>query len=339
MKPIALFVLSTENFIDPQKDTSYLFMLEAQKRGMNILVCDHKSIEFTYDRDIKKINIVIAREARSVKVLNQDSVKDSVFLNSSWAKDEGIKSIKSNEEFHIVENFQLSKAKVIFMRSDPPVNDAYLDACTYLESIKDEVLIVNNPSALINFNEKLCTLNFPSLIPKTFILNNICEEDLNKYIEIFPDGIVLKPLNLCGGEGVQKYDGTNFKSLELKDDKYIVQQFIKEVYEGDKRIIILNGKPLGAILRVAKEGSFICNFHSGGKPKPAEITKNDLHICEEIKDFLIENDIFFAGIDIIGGKLTEINITSPTCVQEINRANNVKLEKNVLDFILNKIND
>ena len=95
---------------------------------------------------------------------------------------------------------------------------------------------------------------------------------------------------------------------------------------------------MGAILRIAKEGSFICNFHSGGRPSPTEITKSDLYICNQIKDFLIDNHIYFAGIDIIAGKLTEINITSPTCVQEINRANNVKLEENVLDFILSKIN-
>ena len=338
MKPIALFILSTENSIDPDKDTSYLFMLEAQKRGMNILICDHRAIEFTYDRHVKKINVVVAKEARSVEVLSRELVKDTVFLNSKWAIDDGIVGCEDDENFYILKNFELSTASVIFMRSDPPVDDAYLDACTYLESIKDEVLIVNNPSALINFNEKLCTLNFPNLIPETFILDNISEDDLKKYIEIFPEGLVLKPLNLCGGEGVQKYDGINFNSLELKDTTYIIQRFIKEVYKGDKRVIILNGEPIGAILRIAKEGSFICNFHSGGKPMPVEITKEDLHICKEIQSFLIENDIFFAGIDIIGGKLTEINITSPTCVQEINRANNVKLEKNVLDFILNKIN-
>tara|TARA_B100001996_G_scaffold340008_1_gene293327 strand:+ start:799 stop:1818 length:1020 start_codon:yes stop_codon:yes gene_type:complete len=338
MKPIALFILSTENSIDPDKDTSYLFMLEAQKRGMNILICDHRAIEFTYDRHAKKINVVVAKEAKSVEVLSRESVKDTVFLNSKWAKDDGIIGSEDDQDFHILKNFELSTASVIFMRSDPPVDDAYLDACTYLESIKDKVLIVNNPSALINFNEKLCTLNFPNLIPETFVLDNISEDDLIKYIKIFPEGLVLKPLNLCGGEGVQRYDGTNFNSLELKDTTYIIQRFIKEVYQGDKRVIILNGEPIGAILRIAKDGSFICNFHSGGKPMPVEITKEDLDICREIKSFLIENDIFFAGIDIIGGKLTEINITSPTCVQEINRANNVKLEKNVLDFILNKIN-
>ena len=117
-----------------------------------------------------------------------------------------------------------------------------------------------------------------------------------------------------------------------------MQEFINKVYDGDKRIIILNGEPIGAILRKAKEGDFICNFHSGGTPHKTEINKEDLIICSEIKNFLIENNIYLAGIDIIGGFLTEINITSPTCLQEINRANETKLEKNVLDFIIQKIN-
>ena len=337
MNPIALFILSTENFIDPEKDTSYLLMLEAQRKGLNILVCDHRGIHFTYNRESKKINIVAAKEARAVEVIEKEFVKESVLINSSWAIESGL-NIKSESEYHILVDFNLANSSVIFMRSDPPVDDAYLDACSYLESIKNDVMIVNNPSALINFNEKLCTLNFPNLIPKTFILENPTKIELDKYAKKFSNGVVIKPLNLCGGEGVQRYDGERFNSVDLVEDTYIVQEFLKEVDKGDKRIIILNGEPLGAILRIAKEGSFICNFHSGGRPSPTEITKEDFYICNQIKDFLIDNHIYFAGIDIIGGKLTEINITSPTCVQEINRANNVKLEENVLDFILSKIN-
>ncbi|MBT3476286.1 hypothetical protein HN460_05070 [bacterium] len=337
MKPIALFILSTENFINPEKDTSYLFMLEAQRRGLNILVCDHKGIHFTYNRESKKINIVAAKEARAVQVLEKEFVKESVLVNSRWGIESSI-DVRSESEYYILDDFNLTSSSVIFMRSDPPIDDAYLDACTYLETIKDEVLIVNNPTALLNFNEKLCTLNFPNLIPETFILENPRMIDLDQYAKKFSNGIVIKPLNLCGGEGVQRYDSEKFNSVDLAEDTYIVQEFIKEVDKGDKRIIILNGEPLGAILRIAKEGSFICNFHSGGRPSPTEITKDDLYICNQIKDFLIDNDIYFAGIDIIGGKLTEINITSPTCVQEINRANNVKLEENVLDFILSKVN-
>ena len=337
MNPIALFILSTENFIDPEKDTSYLLMLEAQRKGLNILVCDHRGIHFTYNRESKKINIVAAKEARAVEVIEKEFVKESVLINSSWAIESGL-NINSESEYHILEDFSLASSSVIFMRSDPPVDDAYLDACSYLESIKNDVMIVNNPSALINFNEKLCTLNFPNLIPKTFILENPTKIELDKYAKKFSNGVVIKPLNLCGGEGVQRYDGERFNSVDLVEDTYIVQEFLKEVDKGDKRIIILNGEPLGAILRIAKEGSFICNFHSGGRPSPTEITKEDFYICNQIKDFLIDNHIYFAGIDIIGGKLTEINITSPTCVQEINRANNVKLEENVLDFIINKLN-
>tara|TARA_E500000331_G_scaffold358646_1_gene428462 strand:- start:22783 stop:23796 length:1014 start_codon:yes stop_codon:yes gene_type:complete len=337
MNKIALFILSTENYIDPDKDTSYLLMLEAQRRGLKILICDHRSIRYTYDKEAKKINIVESTKANVVEVLERKFVKDSVFANSRWADESRIK-VKSKSEYFIIENFNLTDASVIFMRSDPPVDNNYLEACSCLESIKDEVLIVNNPTALINFNEKLCTLNFPKIIPRTFILDNPSKSEIAKLATEFNNGVVIKPLNLCGGEGIQRYDGIDFTDLLLNDNRYIIQEFIKEVSQGDKRIIILNGEPLGAILRIAKEGSFICNFHSGGTPRATTISEQDAYICRIIKDFLVDNEIFFAGIDIIGGKLTEINITSPTCVQEINFANGVKLEENVLDFILNKIN-
>lgn len=331
MNQIALFIISTENEINPDKDTSYVLMLEAQRRGFSILICDHRSVNLHNDN-----KTVFSKKAYVVEVLEKDFVKESVFVNSKW----GIKSqmkIKSDEDYYILENFNLTDADLIFMRSDPPVDDEYLQCCSCLEKIQDEVLIINKPSSLFT-NEKLCTLKWPELIPKTFLIDKPNQSILEEYIEIFPTGIVIKPLNQCGGEGVQMYNGTNFDSLNLDDSQYIIQEFIKEVYEGDKRIIMLNGEPLGAILRVAKEGSFICNFHAGGSPYPTEINKDDINICNKIKSFLIESDIYFAGIDIIGGKLTEINITSPTCVQEINRANNVKLEKNVLDFIVEKLN-
>ena len=187
--------------------------------------------------------------------------------------------------------------------------------------------------------DRLSTLRFEKIIPNTIVCNGGDKDTIKEWTSNFKDGVVIKPLNLCGGEGIQKFDGRNFSSLGLvSNETYILQEFINEVYNGDKRIIILNGEPIGAILRKAKEGDFICNFHSGGTPHKTEINDEDLIICSEIKNFLIENHIYLAGIDIIGGFLTEINITSPTCLQEINRANEIKLEKNVLDFIIQKIN-
>ncbi|MEL0080665.1 MAG: hypothetical protein VW832_01665 [bacterium] len=350
MNPIALFVLS-EFPQDPDKDTSYLFMLEAQKRGFHILIGFHKDIDYTYDRKEKKINIPILQKAFPVQVLERDDVgrvniygKNSsdncqVFTYLNWK--ENIKILNKDyiykESDNEILDYKLVDSKVIFMRSDPPVDDDYLDACTILESIKDEVLIVNDPSSLISFNEKLCTLAFPEIIPKTFIFDSPNVDELRSCVKGFPNGAVLKPINLCGGEGIQRFSYDDYKSLVVEDQPYIVQEFINEVYDGDKRVLLLNGEPIGAILRKAQDGNFICNFHSGGTPHKTEINSNDLRICNEIKSFLIDNNIFFAGIDIIGDRLTEINITSPTCVQEINRANRVKLEENVLDFIIHKL--
>ena len=346
----ALFVVS-EFPQDPDKDTTYLFMLEAQKRGFDILIGFHGDIDYTYNRKEKKINIPILKKVFPVRVLERNDIgKINIYGNSSpdnyevftyvnW--EDNVKIINKDyvykESDNAILDYKLVDSAVIFMRSDPPVDDVYLDACTILESIKDEVLIVNDPSSLINFNEKLCTLAFPEIIPKTFIFESPNVDELRSCVEGFPYGAVLKPINLCGGEGIQKFSFDDYSSLVLEEQPYIVQEFINEVYDGDKRVLLLNGEPIGAILRKAQDGNFICNFHSGGTPHKTDITSNDLRICDEIKSFLISNNIFFAGIDIIGDKLTEINITSPTCVQEINRANKVKLEENVLDFIIHKL--
>jgi len=352
MNRIALFVIS-EFPQDPDKDTSYLFMLEAQKRGFDIFIGFHGDIDYTYNRKEKKINIPILKKAFPVQVLERNDIGQiNIYGNSSpdnyevftyvnW--EDNVKIINKDyvyrESDNAVLDYKLLDSAVIFMRSDPPVDDVYLDACTILESIKDEVLIVNDPSSLINFNEKLCTLAFPEIIPKTFIFDSPSVDELRSCVQGFSNGAVLKPINLCGGEGIQKFSFDDYSSLVLEEQPYIVQEFINEVYDGDKRVLLLNGEPIGAILRKAKDGNFICNFHSGGTPHKTDITSNDLRICNEIKSFLISNNIFFAGIDIIGNKLTEINITSPTCVQEINRANKVKLEENVLDFIVHKLDE
>ena len=126
MKPVALFILSTENLINPDKDTSYLFMLEAQRRGFDILICDHKGIHFTYNSKDKKINVVVADRAHAVEVLERVAVKDRVYVDSDWAQ-KSEANMKNEDEYWFIENFELTKASVIFMRSDPPVDDIYLD--------------------------------------------------------------------------------------------------------------------------------------------------------------------------------------------------------------------
>jgi glutathione synthase len=153
--------------------------------------------------------------------------------------------------------------------------------------------------------------------------------------------MVVKPLDGCGGEGVfyvregDRNANVIMETVTEGGRRYVLaQRFIEKVSEGDKRIILLNGEPLGAVLRIAKPGGeFRCNFHSGGSPAKTEINDRDLQICREIAPRLREDGLYFVGIDVIGGYLTEVNTTSPTGIQEINRLCGTKLEAQVIDFV------
>ncbi|HIC76912.1 MAG TPA: glutathione synthase, partial [Candidatus Dadabacteria bacterium] len=285
--------------IDTEKDTTYLFMLECQNRDFDIY---YSLIDELYFDSTLKSNCL------------------------------QVKMLGTREIYKKIDYIQISveEMDIVFMRKDPPVNLDYIHATYMLDMIKDTVLVVNNPTSLRSFNEKLVTLNFQDIIPPTIVTSSITQ--VEDFAKKFKDGVVIKPTTLCGGEGVFRYS----REQEI-DDTIIAQQFLHNVSKGDKRILLLNGEPIGAINRIAKEGSFICNFHAGGRPEKTKITQSDKSICDRIKPFLIKNGIYFAGIDVIDNMLTEINITSPTGLQEINQANNSRLETIVLDSILDKL--
>ena len=307
-----LFIMDPIEEVIPNKDTSYILMLEAFKRDISVYYCNQKDLF---------INQKIAHVSKAFNL--------NVF---QYSNDNEIFSIKSMDK-----NIELKYFDVIFMRKDPPVDDEYIRATYILDMVKSDSLVVNNPSSLRAFNEKLSTLQFEDIVPNTSLCLGSDLEFINQWAKNCKLGIVIKPLNLCGGEGIQKFTFNQKEKVYLNpNETYILQEFISEVKQGDKRVILLDGEPIGAILRKSSKDSFICNFHSGGTPHKTEITDDDLRICKRIKTFIIKNGIYLAGIDIIGKYLTEINITSPTCVQEINRANKVNLEKNILDFIIHK---
>jgi glutathione synthase len=294
-----LFIMDELSSIDTEKDTTYLFMLECQNRDFDIY---YSLIDELYFDSTLKSNCL------------------------------QVKMLGTREIYKKIDYIQISveEMDIVFMRKDPPVNLDYIHATYMLDMIKDTVLVVNNPTSLRSFNEKLVTLNFQDIIPPTIVTSSITQ--VEDFAKKFKDGVVIKPTTLCGGEGVFRYS----REHEI-DDTIIAQQFLHNVSKGDKRILLLNGEPIGAINRIAKEGSFICNFHAGGRPEKTKITQSDKSICDRIKPFLVKNGIYFAGIDVIDDMLTEINITSPTGLQEINQANNSKLETIVLDSILDKL--
>jgi glutathione synthase len=227
----------------------------------------------------------------------------------------------------------------VWMRKDPPFNQDYIYA-TYILSLIDpgKTKVINDPRGIRESNEKLYTLYFPEWIPSSVVTKDIGQ--LSKFLTEAGGEIVVKPLDGHGGEGVfyvregDRNSNVILETITNFGKQYVLaQKFIKEVSEGDKRIILLNGEPLGAVLRVPKPGGeFRCNFHSGGSPAKSELTGRDLKICKALSRRLRKDGLYFVGIDVIGGYITEINTTSPTGVQEINRLNGVKLEEDVIDF-------
>ena len=217
----------------------------------------------------------------------------------------------------------------------------YLSSTYLLDFVGNETLIVNNPFWVRNFPEKLLVLNYPQLMPATIITSRI--EVIQEFREKYGD-IILKPLYGNGGAGVFKinYNDKNFVALfELfqmnSTEPLIAQEFLPEVINGDKRIILLDGEILGAINRIPQKGEIRSNMHVGGKAVATELSIDEIKICEQISSNLKEHGQIFVGIDVIGGKLTEINVTSPTGLQELEKFENKNLASIVWDKLILKI--
>ena len=219
---------------------------------------------------------------------------------------------------------KLNSFDVILIRQDPPYNMKYLTATYILEKIKEKTLVLNNPNSIRNSPEKLLVTSFYDLMPPTLISRNIVEINnfLNKH-----KTCVIKPLYGNGGKDVFliSINDPNLSVILEKfleqEEHFILQKFISGISEGDKRILLINGQPVGAINRVPNKSQIRANLHIGGIAKKTNLSKRDLKICKRIKKTLQEKELFFAGIDIIDNYLTEINVTSPTCIREINYFN------------------
>ncbi len=216
---------------------------------------------------------------------------------------------------------------VVWMRQDPPFDMAYITAAHLLERLKGETLVVNDPQWVRSCPEKILPLDYPELMPATLITRD--RPAIDAFRAKHKD-IILKPLFGNGGAGVfrVKADDSNYSSLlemfmESSREPVIAQAFLKDVSKGDKRIIIIDGEAVGAINRVPQKGETRSNMHVGGKAVPTDLTKSDMKICDAIGPMLKARGQILVGIDVIGDKMTEINITSPTGVQELKRFSGV----------------
>ena len=299
--------------IDPRLDTSFRLAEEAELRGYSVFHYLPNNLTFS---------------------------KTRIIANGHFVK----LNRKQNPSFTILKNKTIDighDLDILWLRQDPPFNMDYLSSTYLLDFVGNETLIVNNPFWVRNFPEKLLVLNYPQLMPATIITSRI--EVIQEFREKYGD-IILKPLYGNGGAGVFKinYNDKNFVALfELfqmnSTEPLIAQEFLPEVINGDKRIILLDGEILGAINRIPQKGEIRSNMHVGGKAVATELSIDEIKICEQISYTLKEHGQIFVGIDVIGGKLTEINVTSPTGLQELEKFENKNLASKVWDKIISKI--
>ena len=297
-KQIAIQMDKIES-IDYEFDTSFLIGYEAQQRNYDIFYYNPN------DLIIKNNNV----QATGFYVkLNLD--ENDYFKYDS----EKIKVDLKNYNF-------------IFLRQDPPFDMNYITSTYILDLLPKTTKVINNPTAVRNATEKLFTFNFKEFMPPTIVTRNI--NDISKFLNNVEE-IITKPLYGNGGVGIHRFNKQNFNPDILKkylDLPIMIQKYIKEIDQGDRRIILIDGEYFGSVSRIPKDGDIKANFHAGGIPYKTDLVFRDKEIIDIIGPKLRKFDLFFVGIDVIGNYLTEINVTSPTGIKQINTLNNVRLEK------------
>lgn len=289
------------------RDTSLALMIEAQRRG-------HEVWWFTPGEVFYDSGVVKAR-TRSARVE----------LNEAKHYENGAETIRALDDFD-----------VILVRQDPPFDMGYVTNTYLLELTK--ALVLNPPLGIRNISEKMSILRFPDLTPTTWVGSDL--DALEAFARRF-DQVVLKVLYLMGGDGVIKLKASaaDFRARAGKfieaagREPILAQEYLPAVSGGDKRVFVLDGEPFGAIRRMPQGGDFRANLHAGGVAEPAELDDGDRAIVAAVAPLLKQENILFAGLDVIAGKLIEINVTSPTLVQELKRFSGLDLPKAFWDRV------
>ncbi len=297
-KQIAIQMDKIES-IDYKFDTSFLIGYEAQQRNYDIFYYNPNDL-----------------------IIENDNVQARGFYLQL--------KLDENDYFQYISektNVDLKNFNFIFMRQDPPFDMNYITSTYILDLLPDTTKVINNPTSVRNATEKLFTFNFKEFMPPTIVTRNI--KDIYKFLNNFGE-IITKPLYGNGGVGIHRFNKKNFNPDILKqylDLPIMIQKYIKEIDLGDRRIILIDGEYCGSVARIPKDDDIKANFHAGGIPHKTDLVFRDKEIIDILGPNLRKNDLFFVGIDIIGNYLTEINVTSPTGIKQINTLNNVSLEK------------
>ncbi|NYZ15990.1 glutathione synthase [Azospirillum sp. RWY-5-1] len=306
MTLMVAFQMDPIESINIDTDSSFMMALEGQRRGHALHHYHPRDLSLTGNRLTARVRTLEVERKRGAHYrLGEPQVVD------------------------------LSGFDLILMRQDPPFDMAYITATHLLEHVQPKVLVLNDPAHVRNAPEKLFVTHFPDLMPPTLITSD--KQAILDFRTEYKD-IIVKPLFGNGGAGVfhLKPDDENLGSLlemftQLYREPVIVQKYLPEIRQGDKRIILIDGEPAGAVSRMPQDGEARANFHAGGSARKTELTAREREICAAIGPVLRERGLVFVGIDVIGDYMTEINVTSPTGIQEINRLNGVQLEAQLWD--------
>jgi len=242
------------------------------------------------------------------------------------------------------EEVSLNDFDAVLTRLDPPFDQNYLHLTYIFEHLNESIIQFNPARALRNFNEKMLPLRWPDFVPPTLVTQN--KQQILNFVMLHGD-IVVKPLDDCSGRGVVKL------SAQQKDIEQVLsasllnalgqsqvlqaQRFLPEVSEGDKRVYLVNGEPVGVVNRLPQKGNFLANIHQGARCEASDLTIRERHIIETIKPFLLEQGIFLVGLDFIGAYITEINITSPSAIRQINEVSGAEVHKKIVDGMLDRL--
>jgi glutathione synthase len=309
------FVMDPLESIDIDADTSFVLMLEAQGRGHRVLFVDPRDLAVSEGR--------VEALARSVTLRREAGRHADLGPPRRIALDDDV--------------------DVVFQRKDPPVDAEYVVA-TQILTLCRRALVLNRPEGILAANEKLYTLHFADLMPETLVARRIPQ--LVDFMAKLGGEMIVKPLEGRGGEGIfhVRHDDRNLfsileQSTRFETRRIMAQRYLASVRRGDKRILLLEGEPLGALMRVPRETEIRANLHVGGRPERAALDDGDRRIVERLAPVLRRDGLFFVGIDVIGGRLTEVNVTSPTGVQEINALEGTRLEAVILDRVEARVRD
>ncbi len=303
-----VFLMDPLETVKMEKDTSFIFMRGANRRG-------HKTFYLPDGGLSIKGGKICFHATEVVPRLN----KTSPFIRK--------------RDTTLMEN----QVHAVFVRNDPPFDERYLMSTWMLDQLPQSIPVINNPAGIRTVNEKIWASQFTTIVPPTVVS---CRKSvLMEFLKSQKD-IIAKPTNGFGGSSIfrikQNDDNTNVVLETLTGQwtkEIILQKYLPAAKNGDKRILLLNGEPLGALLRVHAKGDHRNNFFAGGQPKKTTITAHDQRIIKILRPELKKLGLTFVGIDVIGEYLIEVNVTSPTCLQEMNRLNHAHLEEKVIMFV------